>query len=85
MKTPAPPLPLARPAVRFRDMIEKAEAGGAIREAMILRLTHGDVSWLKRDQGLGVSDISFEADGMRFLGVKVEEGGVAKSELVPSS
>jgi hypothetical protein len=72
------------PAVRFRDQIEMAEADGFGRPQMMLRMTHADASLLKRDPSLAVSDISF-ADGiMRFLGVRVEEGGVAESVLVKS-
>jgi hypothetical protein len=81
MKTDLPP-PCSRPAVLFRTQIERAEAVGAKRQAMTLRLTHGDVSQLKRDRGLAVEDISFADGVMRFLGVKVEEGGVIVSELV---
>ncbi len=49
---------------------------------MTLRLTLGDASLLKRDPGIAVSDISFDGGTMRYLGVKVQEGGVAESELV---
>ena len=81
MKSSTPPRRVA-PAVRFREQIERAEAGGLAREEMTLRLTHGDASLLKRDRALAVSDISFADGAMRFLGVRVEEGGVAESELV---
>ena len=71
-------------AGRLRSQIEKAEAGGVDRPEMTLRLSHADASHLKRDRDIAISDISF-ADGiMRFLGVKVEEGGVTESELVTS-
>jgi hypothetical protein len=74
----------ASPAVRFRTQIEKAEAEGLERARMRLRLTHADSSHLKRDPEIAVSDISFAHGVMRFLGVEVEVGGVAESELVAS-
>ena len=54
------------------------------REEMTLKLTKGDADLLKRDPGLQVSDISFAGGVMRFLGVRVEQGGVTESELDPS-
>jgi len=72
------------PALRFRTQIEKAEADGLDRPEMKLRLTHADVSKLKRDPELAVADISFADGVMRFLGVQVEVGGVTESELVTS-
>ena len=84
MKPSAPPRRIP-PAIRFREQIERAEAGGHAREEMMLRLTYGDASLLKRDRTLDVADISFAGGAMRFLGVKVEEGGAAESELVTSS
>lgn len=68
-------------AAQFRREIEKAEADGVSREDMMLRLTLSDVTHLKRDPELAVSDISFADGVMRFLGVKVEQGGVATSIL----
>ncbi len=70
------------PAVLFRAQIERAEAEGLSRSEMTLRLTRGDVSLLKRDRDLALADISFAGGVMLYLGVKVEEGGVARSELV---
>ena len=70
------------PALRFRAEIEQAVADGFACEGMRLRLTLGDASLLKRDASLSVSDISFAAGIMRFLGVRIEEGGVERSELV---
>ncbi len=70
------------PAGRLRKQIEGAEAGGLGRPEMTLRLTHADASLLKRDPELAVADISFADGVMRFLGVKVEAGGVTVSELV---
>ncbi len=83
---PEPPPPGRRsPAGRLREQIEKAEATGLGRPQMMLRLTHADASLLKRDPELAVSDISFSDGVMRFLGVKVEAGGVTVSELVTPS
>lgn len=81
MKAP-PPMPRrVAPAVQFRGEIEKAEAAGLAREDMTLRLTHTDMSKLRRDASLAVADISFSGGEMRFLGVKVEVGGVPDSVL----
>jgi hypothetical protein len=48
---------------------------------MTLRLTLSDVTALKRDRDLPVADISFTGGVMRYLGVKVEQGGVPESVL----
>lgn len=69
------------PGIRFRAEIEAAEAEGIAREDMTLRLTLTDVTHLKRDRDLPVTDISFAGGVMRYLGVKVEQGGVAESVL----
>ena len=69
------------PAVRLRAEIEAAIAEGLDCEDMPLRLTLGDVSRLKTDSNLAVSDISFVGGEMRFLGVRVEQGGVPASVL----
>ena len=80
--SPSPPAPRrGSPAALLRTQIEKAEAEGVTREDMTLKLTLGDVSQLKRDASLAVSDISFTGGVMRFLGVKVEQGGVTSSLL----
>ena len=81
MKGPSLPPRRPAPAVYFRGEIEKAEAAGLAREDMVLCLTHADVSKLKRDPSLAISDISFSEGTMRFLGVKVELGGVTVSAL----
>jgi hypothetical protein len=87
-----PPLParpantqsrLRRSADIFRADIEKALADGAKLNKMVLRLTLSDASEIKRDRNLAVSDISFKDGVMRFLGVKVEQGGVTSSRLDP--
>lgn len=81
MKNPSPKTRLQDVATYFRAQIEKAEAAGVAREDMILQLTLSDVSRLRRDRNLPVTDISFADGVMRFLGVKVDEGGVAASVL----
>lgn len=76
-------MPIRRPAaaVRFRPEIEAAAANGVAREDMVLHLTASDASRLKRDPAVPVEDLSFAGGMMRFLGVRVEAGGVADSEL----
>lgn len=71
-------------AAQFRAEIEKAEAAGASRDEMSLHLTLGDVTELKRDRTLPLTDISFAGGTMRYLGVKVVQGGVPASVLQPS-
>ena len=82
MRPTVKPIGRNSPAMRFRAEIEQAVADGLACEGMRLRLTLGDASLLKRDASLSVSDISFAAGIMRFLGVRIEEGGVERSELV---
>jgi hypothetical protein len=82
MKPELAPSGRRSPAGRLREQIERAEASGLRRKQMMLRLTHADASLLKRDPELAMSDISFADGVMRFLGVKVEAGGVTVSELV---
>ncbi len=81
MKTPSPPLSRASVADQFRSQIERAEADGTPRGDMTLRLTFSDASALKRDPNLPLADIHFAEGTMRFLGVRVEQGGVAVSAL----
>jgi hypothetical protein len=69
------------PSEVFRGQIVAAEADGVHRDDMTLRLTLSDVTALKRDPALPVADISFTGGVMRYLGVKVEQGGVAESVL----
>lgn len=71
----------ASAAALFRAQIEAAEAEGVTRDAMTLKLTLGDVHKLKRDPGIALTDISFTGGVMRFLGVKIEQGGVPASAL----
>ena len=68
----------------FRQAIEKAEADGASRDDMVLRLTLRDAADLKRDRTVPVADISFVGGVMRYIGVKVTPGGVAVSGLQAS-
>ncbi len=65
----------------LREMIAAAERDGAKPASMLLRLTLGDASELKRDSSVGVHEISFKEGEMRFLGVKVAEGGITVSSL----
>jgi hypothetical protein len=64
-----------------RHSIEAAEADGVARKVMTLRMTLRDVSELKRDPKVATADISFGPDGMHYLGVAVEAGGVVQSTL----
>lgn len=81
MKASPTPLRRVATAVHFRSEIEKAAAEGVAPEDMVLRLTVGDATHLKRDRTLPVADLSFADGEMRFLGVRVEQGGVAESVL----
>jgi hypothetical protein len=85
---PLPPIGRANPNSRlrrsadtFRAAIDAAVADGAKLDKMTLHLTLSDASELKRDRTLAVEDISFKDGVMRFLGVKVEQGGVTASRL----
>jgi hypothetical protein len=71
----------ASAAQHFRIEIEKAETAGVPREDMSLHLTLNDVNQLKRDRSLPVTDISFAGGTMRYLGVKVVQGGSSVSVL----
>ncbi|MFC3067965.1 hypothetical protein [Phenylobacterium soli] len=77
----AAPARRASAAVHFRTEIEKAEADGFARDGMTLRLTLGDVNQLQRDASIPLADISFSDGVMRYLGVRIEKGGVAESVL----
>ena len=81
MKRPPSAPPRLPAAAHFRKEIEKAEASGVLREDMTLELTLSDASHLRRDRSLAVTDISFAGGAMRFLGVRIREGGVAASVL----
>lgn len=68
-------------AEEARFAIEAADADGVKRAAMTLRMTLRDVSELKRDPKVPMADISYGPDGMRYLGVAVDQGGVTQSTL----
>jgi hypothetical protein len=44
-------------------------------------MTLRDVSELKRDPKVPMADISYSPEGMRYLGVAVDQGGVTQSTL----
>ncbi len=73
-----PPSPLAE---RFKRDIEKAKAEGTDLSTLVLKLTLGDGAKLKRDPNISTADVSFANGEMRYLGVKVIEGGAATSVL----
>jgi hypothetical protein len=81
-RTPPPPAPPLPPGQKFKAAIEKAKLEGLDPSAMMLRLTLGDVSRLKRDRAIAADEISFAGDEMRYLGVKVVPGDVETSSLV---
>jgi hypothetical protein len=68
-------------AEEARLVIEQADADGVKRDAMTLRMTLRDASELKRDPKVPMADISYGPDGMRYLGVAVDQGGVTQSTL----
>jgi hypothetical protein len=74
-------MPPQAPADLFRDQIEAAVAEGVAPADMTLKLTLGDTHKLKRDPKVALADISFAGGVMRYLGVKVEQGGVPESTL----
>jgi hypothetical protein len=74
--------PHAKPARRRGTAAEEAKLAidaalhdGVALEAMTLRMTLRDASELKRDPKVATADISFSPDGMRYLGVVVDQGG----------
>jgi hypothetical protein len=78
MASPHAPKPARRrgsAAEEARLAIEQADADGVAREVMTLRMTLRDVSELKRDPKVPMADISYGPDGMRYLGVAVDQGG----------
>jgi len=78
---PARPVRHTSPESRFRGPIQEALASGVAVEDMRLRLTLHDANLLARDRSIPVSDISYTGGTMRFLGVRIEQGGVAVSVL----
>ena len=65
----------------LRGLIAAALRDGVDPEAMRLKLTVRDAATLKRHPAVGVHEIAFADGEMRFLGVRVSEGGVPQSEL----
>lgn len=80
MNKPAPKAS-AIPAIRFREEIASAVASGSPTESLLLNLTLMDASKLKRDRQVAMEDICFSGGEMRFLGVRVKQGGIASSTL----
>jgi hypothetical protein len=78
---PKPPRRRGTAAEEARLAIEQAEADGVDRADMTLRMTLRDVSELKRDHKVPMADIRYGPDGMRYLGVAVDQGGVTQSIL----
>ena len=78
---PKPPRRRGTAAEEARLAIEQAEADGVERGDMTLRMTLRDVSELKRDHKVPMADISYGPDGMKYLGVAVDQGGVTQSTL----
>lgn len=79
-----PPLNARPPLSRIpslRAAIAAAEAEGAAKGEMVLRLTARDEALLKRDPSVATEEISFAGGHMRFLGVTVVVGGVTESQL----
>ncbi len=78
------PLPTSSeaPAKRFGREIAAARRAGTDPAELTLRLTLMDASKIKRDREIALEDISFSPEGMRFMGVRVVEGGVKSSDLV---
>lgn len=81
MPRPAGSAPIVSPAIRFRAQIESAIAEGVAPEDMTLRLTLSDVNKIRRDRAIPVEAVSFAGGVMRYLGVKVEPGGIETSAL----
>lgn len=82
-KEPAPVRfdPRASSAIGFRTQIEAALAEGHTLDDLTLHLTLGDASKMKADPKVPLADINFAGGVMRYLGVKVEQGGVTVSAL----
>lgn len=74
--------PIARSAVDFANLVNKAVADGADPATLALRLTLRDESEMKRNRIIAVSDISFAGGQMRFLGVRVLKSQSLHSDLL---
>ena len=72
---PKPPRRRGSAAEEARLAIEQAEQDGVARADMTLRMTLRDASEMKRDPKVAMADISYGPDGMRYLGVAVDQGG----------
>ena len=81
-RPPPPPPKALPPAQRFKAEIEKRTEEGASPADLLLRLTRGDAAKLRRDPSVSLDDLSFADGEMRYLGVKVSEGGTDASVLV---
>jgi hypothetical protein len=66
----------------FREWIAAAESDGHAASDLLLRLTARDAAALKRNSDVAVNEISFVMGEMRFLGVKVQEGGVEEASVL---
>jgi hypothetical protein len=75
------PLVTQPPARVFESQIQAAIADGVKPAAMVLRLTLKDGHRLRRDASVALDAINYAEGEMRFLGVKVTEGGVDASVL----
>lgn len=69
------------PTSRFRTAIGEAVADGAGVDELVLRLTLRDATRVLRDPETLSDDIRFEGGVMRFLGVRVLQGGIEASVL----
>ena len=83
-RPPPPPQKALPPAQRFKVEIDKLTEEGAAPADLLLRLTRGDAAKLRRDPAVSLDDLSFADGEMRYLGVKVSEGGTDASVLVVS-
>lgn len=66
---------------QVRTLVASAQLERPGVRNMLLRLTARDASILKRHPGVAVHEITFAKGEMRFLGVRVQEGGVTASVL----
>lgn len=66
---------------KLRDLIAAALRNGSDPAHLVLRLTLGDASELRRDRSVALHEIRFDQGEMRFLGVRVAEGGITVSRL----
>ena len=78
---PPPSQPADVCIAEFRRWIAKANVEGVPRSDMQLRLSHRDLSNLKRNSGVRLDEISFDAGVMRFLGVEIVTAGSSVSSL----